>query len=403
MAIISPFKGFRYSETAGRIENLIAPPYDVIGSDYRKVLIERSQHNIVHLTLPESFEVDYHKNIADKLKKWCDEKILVQDLEKKYYVLRQTFHYKGRTVKRTGFICLIDLSQSNRIIKHEVIFNKYRDDRIKLLDITKANLEPIFLLYEDKESILEKISENLLFPTIADFEDYTIEFSDCNPEVFSEFMRKLENTTFFIADGHHRFQASYEYYRQNPQTAPGYIMCYLTNLFSDSLVVLPTHRAIMKNISPLERINEVKQFFDIEKHQNLQDVLHRIEEKNTCIFGVFFNGNFQTWKIKNIENIKSFLPEGYSDDWKTLDSVILHYFVLQKIFGIPGDEKLYYDIHPETIVKKVEDGECSIGFFMREPDIMKIKNVSLKSEILPPKTTFFYPKIPSGLVIARYI
>ncbi len=403
MSVISPFRGFRYSEIAGSPEQLIAPPYDVIGSDYQKILAARSKYNIVHLTLPESFEADYHRDVADKIDNWCNEKILVQDTEKKYYVLRQVFNYKNKTIKRTGFIGLFNLSQSHRIIRHEVIFNKYRDDRIKLLDTTKSNLEPIFLLYEDRENILEKIAEKLQYSVQIDFEDYTVKFDGCSPEILAEIIRKIENTNFFVADGHHRFQASYEYYRQKPETAPGYIMCYLTNLFSNSLVVLPTHRAVRKKINPSMKMNEIRQFFDVEIHQNLQGILTHIERQKQCSFGVFFKDNFQTWTVRNIEKVKDSLSGNHSDEWKSLDVVILHYLVLQKIFGIPADEKLYYDIEPGSIVEKIKNGEFSTGFFMQMPNIIKIRNVSLNSEILPPKTTFFYPKVPSGLVIARYI
>lgn len=402
MSIISPFKGFRYSEITGSPEQLIAPPYDVIGTDYRKTLINRSKYNIVHLTLPESFKTDSHRAAADKLTKWCKEKILVQDKEEKYYILKQTFSYK-KIIKRTGFIGLIDLSQSKRIIKHEVIFNKYRDDRIKILDMTKSNLEPIFLLYEDRKNLLEKIAENISYSVHIDFEDYNIEFTDCKPEILAHFIKKIEDGNFFIADGHHRFQASYEYYQQNPEKAPKYIMCYLTNLFSNSLVVFPTHRAVRNKINPAKKINEIRKFFNVETYQNLKDILNHIEQQTRCSFGVFYSGSFQTWTVKDIRKVKNSIPEKHSDQWKSLDTVILHYFILQEIFGIPADETLYYDKNPQSIVKKVETGECSIGFFMQMPDIMKIRDVSLNSEIIPPKTTFFYPKVPSGLVIARYI
>ncbi|HPP67368.1 MAG TPA: DUF1015 domain-containing protein, partial [bacterium] len=377
MSIITPFKGFRYSKGAGSIGNLIAPPYDVINSDYRKLLAARSPYNIVHLTLPEFLESDYHSAVAEKLNNWCNEKILVQDTEKKYYILTQTFHHKNKIIQRTGFIALLDLSYSNKIIKHEVIFNKYRDDRIKLLDITKSNLEPIFLLYSDKENLLDHIAEKLSYPVHADFEDYTIGFTDSQPEMLAELIKKIEPDNLFIADGHHRFQASYEYYQQNPRKAPRYIMCYFTNLFSDSLLILPTHRAVKQNINQDSKMGEILQFFEIKNHKSIQDVLMYIEKQQSCSFGVFFNGNFQTWSVKNIDEIKNFLPEHYSDEWKSLDVVILHYFILQKFFNIPVGEKLYYNTNPEYIVKKIETNEYNIGFFMRAPDIMKIRQVSL--------------------------
>ncbi|MCX7706036.1 MAG: hypothetical protein N2115_07270, partial [bacterium] len=96
------------------------------------------------------------------------------------------------------------------------------------------------------------------------------------------------------------------------------------------------------------------------------------------------------------------LPETYSEQWKTLDVAILHHFVLEKIFNVSADKKLFYDRNPQTIVDYVNQNPGSIGFLMQPPDLMKIRQVSINGEILPPKTTFFYPKVPSGLVIARY-
>ncbi|MCM8815088.1 MAG: DUF1015 domain-containing protein, partial [Candidatus Omnitrophica bacterium] len=149
--MIYPFKGYRYSKQAGLLSNLIAPPYDVISSQYRKDLLNRSPYNIVNLTLPDSFDSDYHCEISQKLDDWCREKILVQDETENYYIVVQKFFYDGRYFERRGLIGLFDLKKSDRVITHEVIFNKYRDDRIKLLDATKSNLEPIFLLFEDRE------------------------------------------------------------------------------------------------------------------------------------------------------------------------------------------------------------------------------------------------------------
>lgn len=396
--MILPFKGYRYSEKAGNLKDLIAPPYDVIGAQYRKELMARSQYNIVHLTLPESFDSEYHNEIKNKLEKWCREKILVQDTKDYFYLISQRFSIDGRLYERYGFIGLFDLKKSERVIRHEIIFNRYRDDRIKLLNATKSNLEPIFLLFEDSEKILEK--KSIDFEHNFDFEDYSISFSSCNPEILSELIEKINNGKLFIADGHHRFQASLEFFLKNPG-APEYIMVYLTNLFSDSLVVLPTHRAV-KTKDLLKKIEKVKEYFLVEEKQGISQTLKSIEEKKEISFGVYFNRSFQTWTLKDIGSIKKFLPEKFSEQLKSLDVVVLHHFLIDRIFDIPAEEKLFYDRDPLSIVEYVNKNPDTIGFFMQKPDLIKIREVSLNGEILPPKTTFFYPKIPSGLVIARY-
>jgi len=398
--MISPFKGYRYSKKAGNLEQLIAPPYDVIGQKYREELINRSPYNIVRLTLPESFDTDYHREIAQILETWCREKILIQDEKEYFYLVKQKFLYKGEKLERTGLIGLFDLRASERVIKHEVIFNKYRDDRIKLLETTKSNLEPILLLYEDQENLLEEIACSMPFQEELSFEETTVTFEPCRPELLMPLVSKIQDSKLFIADGHHRFQASYQYFQACPD-APPFIMVYLTNFLSNSLLVLPTHRAL-KNVNPLEKINAIEEFFEIKKHVNLSQTLFSIENSQYCSFGVYFNNSFQTWSLKNIEKVKSSLPENFSDTLKSLDVVILHYLVIEKIFGVTAREKLYYDRNPEEIINFVNHNPSSIGFFMQKPNLLKIRQVASSGEILPPKTTFFYPKVPSGLVIARY-
>jgi len=400
--MIFPFKGHRYSKKAGSLEQLIAPPYDVIGTELRKILVKRSEYNIVHLTLPESFEQNYHKEIAEKLENWCKNGILVQDEDENFYVIKQKFIYKGKNFERTGFIGLFDLTQSEKIIKHEIIFNKYRDDRIKLLDATKSNLEPIFLLYEDKEFLLEKLIKSVSFQAKIKFDDQLIEMENVKLDTLSPLIEKIKKMPLFIADGHHRFQASFEYFQKSHDSAPRFIMVYLTNIVSDSLLSLPTHRAIRAGTVE-EKISEINDFFEIRDMKDLNDTMEHIEKTDVCAFGFYSQKKFQLWTLKQKEMIKKFLPETYSDDWKSFDVVILHYFVLKKFFNIDEKEKLFYDRDCQSIIDYVDKNPGSAGFFLKTPDLQKIKNISLNGEILPPKSTFFYPKVPSGLVIARYV
>ncbi|MCM8788994.1 MAG: DUF1015 family protein, partial [Candidatus Omnitrophica bacterium] len=205
----------------------------------------------------------------------------------------------------------------------------------------------------------------------------------------------------FIADGHHRFQASLEFFQKQPD-APRYIMVYLTNLFSDGLIVLPTHRAA--KIKLTERLIEnLKEFFIVENKKNLEATVESIKNKEKISFGVYYNGCFQTWTVCNNRKIMQLLPEKHSTEWKSLDVVILHHFLIEKIFGISANEKLYYDRNPRLIVDYVNQNPDTVGFFMQKPDLMKIRQVSINGEMLPPKATYFFPKVPSGLVIARYV
>ncbi len=398
--MIAPFKGYRYSEKAGNLENLIAPPYDVITKDYRKELLNRSPYNIVNLTLPESFDSEYHNKVAETLETWCEKGIFCQDEKEFFYLVSQKFNFEGKSYVRHGFICLLDLSKYEKIIKHEVIFNRYMDDRIKLLKATRSNLEPIFLIYQDNEKIVEKVAREVEPERKIFFEDTEISFSRCNPESLQRLMVSIEKNGLFIADGHHRFQASLEFFKQNPDKR--YIMVYMINLFSDSLLVLPTHRAV-KNVSIKERAEKLRNFFTFKATKNLEETILLLDNSTDTTFGVYSDGHFQLLQVSDIEEIKRNMPENHSEQWKTLDVTILHHFLFEKIFKRSANEKLFYDRSPEVIVDYVDQNSPAAGFFMKKQDLEKIIMVSRKGEILPPKTTFFYPKIPSGLVISRYV
>lgn len=399
--MISPFKGFTYSKKAGHLTHLIAPPYDVITPEYRKELLNHSPYNIVNLTLPESFTSEYYDEVKRKIDQWCKENIIIQDESEGYYVVVQKFSFDGKCLERIGFIGLFDLRKEDKIIRHEITFGKYIDDRMKLLETTKSNLEPIFLVFEDRQNLLAEISQNLDFQEEFDFEDHSIKFLKCQPQHLSGLIDKIKNSHLFIADGHHRFQASLEFFRQKPD-APQYIMVYLTNLFSDGLVVLPTHRAV-KFLLTGHIMSKIKKFFEVENKGNLEQTMNSIKNTEKISFGVYFDNRYQTWTLTNNEKIINFLPGNHSKQWKFLNVVILHHFLFEKILKIPAEKKLYYERNPEYIVEYVNQNPGNIGFFMQPPDLMKIREVSLNREILPPKTTFFYPKIPSGLVIARYV
>ncbi|MCX7705553.1 MAG: DUF1015 domain-containing protein, partial [bacterium] len=349
--MILPFRGYRYSDRAGELSNLIAPPYDVIDAQYRNELINRSPFNIVHLTLPKSFDSEYHNEVSVKLNAWCSENILVQDKTENYYIVKQSFEIDGRSFERCGFIGLFDLREATRVVRHEITFGRYIDDRIKLLDSTNANLEPIFLIFEDRENLLEKTVKNVDCEEKLAFEDYSIEFSLSKPELLTTLIEKIKKGNLFIADGHHRFQASLEYFKKNSR-APRYIMVYLTNLFSDGLVVLPTHRAA-KIAMEQKHLEKISEFFQVEDRKNLAQTLDFIKNCKKISFGIYCSGSYQTWTLIDNKKILEFLPETYSEQWKTLDVAILHHFVLEKIFNVSADKKLFYDRNPQTIVDYV--------------------------------------------------
>jgi len=212
----------------------------------------------------------------------------------------------------------------------------------------------------------------------------------------------IGNESLFIADGHHRFGASLDFFQENPETAPPFIMVYLTNLASSDLIVLPTHRLIRQDVRLEARITEAGSYFKIQPFTNVPSLLEALNKEDACSFGVCTDGTCALWTLGDIRKIEMHLPAGRSRLWKKLDVVVLHYFILPQLLNLKPEEQLFYGHDAASVLETARAYRGSVTFLLKTPDIRVIKDICSKHEILPPKTTYFFPKVPSGLVFARH-
>jgi len=402
MPNILPFRGLRYSEKAGSPGDLIAPPYDVIDEEYRRSLAARSPHNIATLTLQVPGEPDFYSRVKRDLDGWIGAGTLEQDESESYYYLSQEFPMRGRKYRRSGFFGLVDLADTANIIRHEITFDRYKNERMKLLESVKANLEPVFLLYEDNDFVLEAAAGKVKTEH-SRLEEVDMEFGSLAPYSITGLIDMMRKSHVFIADGHHRFEASLNYYRKDPLIAPRHIMAYFTNMLSKDLVILPTHRLLLQNVRFEEKLEAVKTYFTVREFPDLSSTLAGLEDSKHCSFGVFNGMKYFLLSLRDPAAIDKFLPAERSRPWKSLDVVVLHYFLLKDILAIPPEEKLYYEHDPGAVVEKAVLTPGSTAFLMGPPEISKLREISLNGETMPPKSTYFFPKVPSGLVLSRYV
>jgi len=405
MVEIKSFCGYIYNiDKVGDISKVIAPPWDVINGEYERSLFQRSPYNAIRL-ISQNGNPDEVNEIFDK---WVPEKILMKSEKEGFYFLKHRFKYQNKELERKGFFALLKLQDfsSGNVIPHEVIFEKHKNNRYSLIDKCRANFSPVFMLYHDEENNIEKIlNADSEIITNGELNEEKFIFGIVNEEdKISAIKKFIKSQKLFIADGHHRYQAALSYFKDNPSVENSYILVYLVNMESSELIINPTHRYIPVDIPFEEKMGELKNFFEITKvPDGEKEMFRKMERTEICQhkFGVWDNKNFYVLNLKDKKDPLKYLHSGKSKDWGLLDGVVLHHFILKEIFGM--DEKNFiYDFSAEKLIKKCEKSGKGIVFFLNPVTKEQFKNIVGNREIMPPKSTYFYPKVPTGLVIHKF-
>lgn len=424
MATILPIKGLRYSRTASSdFGDLIAPPYDVISPEQQEILYHKSPHNIIRLEYAKSLPDDNEQNnrytrAAETFRDWLSNNILIKDKKEAIYLYEQYFMYNNHYYMRQALFCGVKLTpfSEGEIIPHEATLDKPREDRLKLLHHCETNFSPIFGLFKDQSRILEsqssyfkKETEPLL--NFKDAEGQLHKIWAVTDQNFSELVQNFfEDKSIYIADGHHRYETSLQFY-EGKKSVPGkaegyaYTLMALVNIYDDGLLALPTHRLITRREiaigNLLKELGKVFAITEIPEPQNREQLVNLLEQSpagaqndNKFSFGLYAgDGRFF---ILTAENRPS--------PW--LDTVVLQDVVFTGIFGMDGTtirngSGLRYTRDEWEAKEAVDKGEALYAFFMNKPSLEDIINLAEKGLRLPQKSTFFYPKFSSGIVMYK--
>jgi len=429
MANIIPFRGFRYENSGGsKFGKVLAPPYDVISTRQKRELKAASPWNVIRLIIgnpshEKHVQGDYQK-AQRAFGKWRKKNILERDDEPSLYVYQQVFDVHGKTYRRTGFVGLSQLTPFGKkkggILAHEHTLSGPKADRLKLMKACHANFSSIFSLYPDKEGvgkILGRITSkkpdvDVRYP--SDVRNRVWRVSD--PAVIQAIQSKIKNATLFIADGHHRYETALAYQAHRSKGAKGkagsrpfdYVMMMFVAMEDQGLVILPTHRMLPKRLvsSPALLLSRLSSLGEIHQYQKKVSGLapwkwmEKLGARQPTI-GLSFDGK----KLYALQFSKSVvhspLLKDVSDAQKKLDVTLLHRLILEPFFGITK-EKVEHEIsftsRAEEAVQRLTRKEFAATFFLNPTRIGQLREVALKQERMPQKSTYFYPKLVTGLV-----
>lgn len=422
MAEIKGYKGLRFNcEKAGKIEELVCPPYDIISDQQREEYIKTNPHNIIRLELPKGD--DKYNKAAEILKDWLEKGILVKEDKPAIYIYEEEFTAYGERKAIKGIICRVKLEEFSKgiILPHEFTLSKAKEDRLNLMKATNCNFSQIYSLYMDggKNTLgkIDSLSKSEPDIQLQDNDNVThrmwiIKDEKAIADICSDFTdRKL-----YIADGHHRYETALNYrnyLREQGLAKEGdacdYQMMMLVDMEHPGLVVFPTHR-LVRNLDSFnaERvIDGCKEYFDVTEHSDINTIestLMELYNQGKKAYAFYCGGSsYKLLVLKDNNIIKKLLPNA-STATQQLDVTILHTLILEKIFGIDAENmakqiNLTYTKIFDEAISSVQQGNSQCAFILNPTRVSEIREVASNGEKMPQKSTYFYPKMITGLVM----
>lgn len=430
MAEIIPFQALRYDPAQVKLEDVVTQPYDKITPEMQSRYYELSPHNLVRIILGKAGETDTptfnsYTRAAEYLHDWRSGGILKQDAGPSFYLYSQTFTVPGTRdlAERRGLIALgrIHDYSDGVVFRHEQTLAKPRADRLNLLKATKAHFGQIFMLYSDSQAELEKLLAKKTEddPEISVLDEYEVLhriWRIGDPAMISAIQQLMAGKKLLIADGHHRYETALAYRDErrkesestDPNAAYEYVMMTLVPMESRGLVILPTHR-IVHGLVSFDRehmLESAKRFFDIDRidlrteSRSATTLLEEAGENGTAFVAVTRQGPYLLRAKKRAvqEALSTF-----SERQRRLDVVQLHKLLLERILGISEEairnqENVKYERDAFEAISWVRQG-ANVAFLMNAAKIEQVSDIAFGGEVLPQKSTDFYPKLLSGLTI----
>lgn len=422
MAIISPFKALRFTDKAGTSKDLCCPPYDIISESQRMEYLKENEHNIIRLELPREGSNPYDQAkiiLAD----WINKGILKKDTTPSLYIYEEEFTVKDCIYKLRGFICSVHLEEFSKgiVLPHEETLSAAKQDRFDLMCATECNFSQVYSLYDDSDNSIEELLNKLsnINPDICFTDDESIThrlwIAKDGPDV-QAICKKFEDKKLYIADGHHRYETALRYKQHRidnklPLGNSDSMMMFLCSLQNKGLVVFPTHRVIQntRDFSSNDFLSFAEKYCiikEIPSFDDLNNILDSVYNKNGKAFGYYNGDKTYLLEIKNLSIMENIMPNA-SKALRELDVTLLHTLLLEEYFGIDkavmaAGGRLTYT-RDAFEAKELTDKGADCCFILNPTRVVEIRDVALATEKMPQKSTYFYPKLITGLVMNQLI
>jgi uncharacterized protein (DUF1015 family) len=417
MAEILPLKAFRYHPSFNaQMEELISPLFDVVSTKQRKALYQKP-FNSIHLSVPRGEHPTEEARLL--LEEWKLTQIIRQDPIPGIYVYYQYFRLPGEEMEscRKGFIAQIkayDWSE-HVVLRHENTIASSVNDRIALLKATSFQPSPTHGLYEDPSHTLEQFMDKAIEDPIYDLEDYQgvreVLAVIHDVATIRKFVEVLKDKQVILADGHHRYEGAIAHRKDmetsNPQhqgnEGYNYHMMYFTNAHSKDLKILPTHRIFYNiNLTEQELLDKASPFFTIRKLNDVDEIGELILQRKWA-FGLVLKD--QAYKIRLNPEVLVQYDSGVPEEVKQLDLMVLHFFFIEKVLGIPLAQQrfwdnLSYERNLRKCIAEAQEGKASFSIITKDVTMQQVLEVCKSGFTMPQKSTYFYPKTLSGLLFA---
>lgn len=409
MAEVIPFRGILYNTSKVKGNDVVAPPYDVITTELRKKLYKKSPYNIVKIDFGEELEGDNelenkYLRAVRYLNEWLKNGILARSDKPCFYAYEMEYRSGNGPKKLRGFFGAVKLEELGKgIYPHEETHSKPKIDRMNLINSCKANTSPVFSLYNSPEKKASGIIEKSITssPPYMEAEDlygvvhklWIIEDKQ-DLDIIKE---DLNNRAIFIADGHHRYETALEYRRLmsektgSPAGAEpyNYVLMFLANIADSGITILPTHRVV--SYSRKDALEALSRHFEINTLPDNRDIIDAMRGKSGA-FGFYQKKDSALYLLRyKGGGLKDIHPS-----LKGLDVVILHELVFREFLKVT---RVVYEMDASSAMEIVKNDDYDGIFFLNPTKVEDVERVSLSSRRMPPKSTYFYPKVMTGFII----
>ena len=423
MVVFRPFRGWKYNaDVVGDLAEVVCPPYDLVTPELQESLRRRNPYNVVHLEAGEGLDWtvpggNLYRDTTALFEDWLGKQVLKRDGEPCFYLLRHDFTFEGRRRSRTGITGCIGLEayDSRQVFAHEYTEEPAVMDRVSLMSACNTNFSPIMSLYRDADSILAPTLQSIMAgPPVIDIEsdeDQRLSLWIISEQGAIEHIQDFfGNTPVFLADGHHRYEASLRFrdlQRQGSQDglaaddARNFVMMTLIEFDDPGLMVLPYHRTIHGlTDEQMGRVEErLRELFEshTEGPQSANWLVDTVEELGQTLkvmAAIEDGGSYsRIWQLKEHATDADWGPLAVSEAW------ILEEQVLKPVLGESLSNHVGYTHDHEAAAQQVENGQSQMAFLLKPFPLGPFEEVVSQGQRLPRKSTFFYPKLPTGLVI----